>query len=601
MALILSLVMLAVSIGIVTMDSDDAEASDARPYYDVLLYLGQSNIAYNETTADKDLIGDVKDNMYYYGNATRPAISPSTAACDIRPIADVGGNAAIGGLEGALAHYLTVPNDVLIVNGALPGTSITTHQIGGTTHAWAKKVFDAATSQIDANQYKIRINVVWLQGEADSLMDEGLYYDHFVKLTSDMRNGDYLGEAVEGIYVIKPRFTYAVNSSPALMSACMDFDDIIFVTDIPDNFSTTNGLMSSDTAHYSQAGHLAIAQQLAFRLQSNIGDGSCFGWVEADWAYSISNGKATITGYTGPGGDVVVPREIGGYPVIKVESGAVRGNLDIKTLVIGDNIREIGDDAFRDLTNLKSLVIEGDPYCGSYTFWAARNMSFVELTGITELGPAMLGSAFRLFHIELPSTVVAIGPGAFNTSAVYRISLPDGLQSIGWLAFLNDDRLWHVDVPPYAVVDAQAFQGCTGLLTATAHYTQSGAFAALDADVTYYAVLMMGAAVHRVDVGTLADPTLAGSGTWYTDAGLTEEYDWTAMVTEDVTLYAATPIAPIDDGGDSKDWTVVAALAIVAFMVTFIATLRRSMPIGVVSAILWVATLFLHCLTMGYL
>jgi len=36
---------------------------------------------------------------------------------------------------------------------------------------------------------------------------------------------------------------------------------------------------------------------------------------DADFSYTVSDGKATITGYSGPGGDLVIPSTLGGYPV----------------------------------------------------------------------------------------------------------------------------------------------------------------------------------------------------------------------------------------------------------------------------------------------
>jgi hypothetical protein len=41
--------------------------------------------------------------------------------------------------------------------------------------------------------------------------------------------------------------------------------------------------------------------------------------VQAQFNFTINNGAVTITGYTGPGGDVTIPDTINGYPVTSID------------------------------------------------------------------------------------------------------------------------------------------------------------------------------------------------------------------------------------------------------------------------------------------
>ena len=41
-----------------------------------------------------------------------------------------------------------------------------------------------------------------------------------------------------------------------------------------------------------------------------------------DYTYITNNGALTITGYTGPGGDVTIPANINGYPVTSIGDNA---------------------------------------------------------------------------------------------------------------------------------------------------------------------------------------------------------------------------------------------------------------------------------------
>ena len=48
------------------------------------------------------------------------------------------------------------------------------------------------------------------------------------------------------------------------------------------------------------------------------------------------------------------------YRVTRIQNGAMKGNDDIKKVVIGDNVKVIGAKAFANCENLKSVVIDGE-------------------------------------------------------------------------------------------------------------------------------------------------------------------------------------------------------------------------------------------------
>ena len=43
-----------------------------------------------------------------------------------------------------------------------------------------------------------------------------------------------------------------------------------------------------------------------------------------DFTYEVADGEATITGYTGEGGNIMLPSELGGYPVTAIGAEAFR-------------------------------------------------------------------------------------------------------------------------------------------------------------------------------------------------------------------------------------------------------------------------------------
>ncbi len=80
------------------------------------------------------------------------------------------------------------------------------------------------------------------------------------------------------------------------------------------------------------------------------------------YEFSIENGEATITGYTGPGGDIEIPDQLDGAPVTIIGSTAFSGNHSITSVVIPDSVIKIAsgnwsDGAFSRCTSLTSVTI----------------------------------------------------------------------------------------------------------------------------------------------------------------------------------------------------------------------------------------------------
>lgn len=81
------------------------------------------------------------------------------------------------------------------------------------------------------------------------------------------------------------------------------------------------------------------------------------------WTYAVIDGEATIgIGSMAvspvPDGDVVIPTEIGGYPVTGIASNAFKDCVGMTSLTISSNVTSVGIGAFEGCSGLTNVIIE---------------------------------------------------------------------------------------------------------------------------------------------------------------------------------------------------------------------------------------------------
>lgn len=135
---------------------------------------------------------------------------------------------------------------------------------------------------------------------------------------------------------------------------------------------------------------------------------------ENGYTYTVSNGKAYIFEYEGSGGDIVVPRTLGGYPVCGIGGRAFAGT-DIKSVTVHSGIEYAANEAFASCQSLVSVEFEGEA---------------------TTLGAGIFAGCSALKSVILPSALASIPSDAFTgCSSLDNIILPDTLEIIEAYAF----------------------------------------------------------------------------------------------------------------------------------------------------------------------
>ena len=250
--------------------------------------------------------------------------------------------------------------------------------------------------------------------------------------------------------------------------------------------------------------------------------------VQAQFTFTTNNGAITITGYTGPGGAVVIPSATNGLPVTSIGEyafaycgltgvtipGSVIGigayafeqctslpNLTIPNSVtnvgafafygctsltritIGNSVINIGDDAFADCIGLPNVTIPNSvTNIGVYAFSGCENLMLLTVGTSNSAYCSVNGVLFNKSQTTLiqypggkagsytvPSSVTSLGEGSFE--ACYRltsVTVPNGVTSIGGSAFSFCTSLNKVTIPDSVTsLGDGAFANCTSLTRVT--------------------------------------------------------------------------------------------------------------------------------------
>jgi hypothetical protein len=220
--------------------------------------------------------------------------------------------------------------------------------------------------------------------------------------------------------------------------------------------------------------------------------------VQAQFNYTTNSRTITITKYTGPGGDVVIPDTINGLPVTSIggvllpPEGAFYGCTSLTSVTIPDSVTGIGNWAFYGCTGLTNVTIGknlissiGYPAPGGYygyIFQGCTNLTTITVHPDNPVYSSVDGVLFNKNQTSLircpwgrggaytvPDGVTSIWRSAFeNCTSLTSVTVPNSVTSIGSCAFCDCTGLTSITVPNSVVsIGEMAFYGCKGLTSVT--------------------------------------------------------------------------------------------------------------------------------------
>lgn len=208
-----------------------------------------------------------------------------------------------------------------------------------------------------------------------------------------------------------------INDMPAVLVEMKGQGfDILWIGDSGDLFFLM--FPNDDDAFVQQALEVGQSLRVFHRKDERVNPAS-------DFVYTTENGEVTITDYTGTSEHVLIPSEIGGFPVTALADKAFY-EKHVTTVVVPDSVKTLGEACFSGDNFLMSLTLPED---------------------LAVLPPIALESCYSLLDFELPKGLKTIGAGAFQ--AIFyltHLTIPAGVTDIEQMNFLMMHGLEEVAV-----------------------------------------------------------------------------------------------------------------------------------------------------------
>jgi hypothetical protein len=162
------------------------------------------------------------------------------------------------------------------------------------------------------------------------------------------------------------------------------------------------------------------------------------------FTYTNNGTGQTITGYTGTGGNVVIPATIGGVAVTAIGKNAFQSNSNLTVVTIPEGVTAILDGAFAGCSGMTAITLPNSlTSIGNYVFDGCSSLgSIIIPDGVTSIGANAFAWCTSLPSITLPSGLKKILSGTFWTCTnLTSITIPGGVDEIQYNAFLNCSKL----------------------------------------------------------------------------------------------------------------------------------------------------------------
>lgn len=182
--------------------------------------------------------------------------------------------------------------------------------------------------------------------------------------------------------------------------------------------------------------------------------------------FSSTHGGYEVTGYDGPEGNVVIPDEYEGYPVVAIADKAF-ANAQIDSVTLGKNVALIGDGAFMRCKYLETVNLNAALEKIDYeAFERCSNLRAVNVpadSALKEIGTCAFLYCQSLESFAVPASTTYLGNGCFKgcTGLAQFSFASEWNGNIDGTCFEDCTSLGSIDIPALSSLGQAAFSGWT--------------------------------------------------------------------------------------------------------------------------------------------
>ncbi|MCH5310658.1 MAG: leucine-rich repeat protein [Prevotella sp.] len=182
---------------------------------------------------------------------------------------------------------------------------------------------------------------------------------------------------------------------------------------------------------------------------------------------------AQVTGCASTLTNLNIPETIdvtsGTYTVTSVAGNAFYNNKTITSATIPATITEVGTDAFRNMTNLRTLnIADLKAWCAiNFANGNANPIYCVFPTSTSQWGKVYIAGEQVSTDLVIPEGVTSIGRAFYGFKSLTSVTFPSTLVTMGDQVFANCEGLTEVVIPEGVTEMGSVFFGCKNLASVT--------------------------------------------------------------------------------------------------------------------------------------